>query len=331
MLGNTDKPVERKNGVGQGRNWQWSLAGVGVVLRQRMRRHARRDLVWAGLLLVGLLGISGWLQVQPFRPDIRGSLCGCSLDGLGDARVLRFRLAFFLFGVPDYYLRWLLMYALGASLVLMPVAGVLGAHAVPRSEETGAVQAALLTRLRAGDICLGRLIAALWPLIAAMGVSCAFWLCLEAGTRFLPDRLAGGEQILAAHVVLLCGTGMAGSIGFVFASRSRPGAMWGRGALMAFLVTVVSLGGIVLDDPLVQRMDNPVPLINAALLFNPVSVLAPVFKVDLLRTRWLYAHTSATEYPFHYPSEWAGIGVSLLISLLCMQAAAMLMRRAYRL
>ena len=185
MSGNSESPVRAHKRSVPSRNWQWPLSGAVVVMRQRLRPAVRRDLTGAALLLFVLLGVSGLLETQP--PMANGS----------EASPPPFwqDTAFYLHSVHAFCLRWLLMFVFAASFALMPLAGVMGARAVPRASEKEAVQAALLTRLRAGDICLGRLLAALWPVAALLGLSCAGWMCLQIGTRFVPETWSGIRQI----------------------------------------------------------------------------------------------------------------------------------------
>ena len=285
-----------------------------------MRHTIRRDLTGATLLLFVLLAVSGLLETQPQMAN--------------GSEATRFPFwqdtAFYLRSVHAFGLRWLLMFVFAASFALMPLAGVMGARAVPRASEREAVQAALLTHLRAGDICLGRLLAGLWPLASLLGLSCAGWTCLQIGVRFVPETWSGIKQIASVHLLLLCGAWLAGSVGFVFAIRLRPGAVWGRGASVALGTSALCLGGIVLVNPLVQRMNDPVPLINGTLLLNPLAGAASALKVDVLRMQWLYAHTDAHDYPFAYPAAWMTAGVFFMLGAICLCVAAWLMRRAYR-
>ena len=319
MIDSTERFAKGRRRDAAGETRQWPLGGALLVARQRVRRTLRRDLLWMALLLAALLGVSGLLETEPPTPS--GGMVSSPLFWQGTA--------IYLFSVHAFCLRWLLTFVFGAALVLMPLAGVMGAQAVPRAPEKEAVQAALLTRLRAGDVCLGRLLAALWPLAVLLGVSCAGWTCLQLGTRFVPEMGTGIKQIWSVHLVLLGSAWLAGSVGFVFATRLRPGAVWGRGAVMGLGTAVLCLGGIVLVNPLVQSLHDPVPLINGTLLLNPLAGAASALKVDVLRTRWLYAHTDAHDYPFAYPAAWVTAGVFLVIGAICIGAAAWGMRRAY--
>jgi hypothetical protein len=283
------------------------LSGVGTVFLWRMRsRSAWRDLLWTGALLCGLLILSGLLQATWAQTNLYSGVA------------------------PRFLLRWLTMGAAGAALLFLPCAAALGAGAVPGSAETEATQSALLTRLRAFDLCAGRLLAALWPLEATLLASCVFWLAAQAGWRFVHGPLHGFGPILAAHLVLLCAVIMVGSVGFLCALRRRPGRLWGRGAALALLWAVVCVAALLLCNPQIRRMNDPTRLIEGTLLFNPVVAVATALDLDVLRTNWLYDHTDAPEYPFVYPPPLASASLFALIGLGALGLSALRLRRAYR-
>ena len=99
---------------------------------------------------------------------------------------------------------------------------------------------------------------------------------------------------------------------------------------MAMLWTALCLLGILLLNPLLQRMDKPVRLIEGALLLNPLSAVSTVLNLDILRTEWVYTRTVAPEFPFLYPSAVASFAVFFLIGLGALALSAIRLRRAYR-
>ncbi len=283
------------------------LSGVAVVLRRQMRsRRVWRDLAWAGVLLGVLLALSAVLQVTWAQVSIYSG------------------------SAPRFLLRWLTMGAAGAAFLLLPCAAVLGAGAAPSSVEREATLSALMTRLTAFDICAGRLLAGLWPLEAALLASCALWMAAQLGWGFVPGALHGLGPILAAHLVLLCAVFMIGAVGFLFALRGRSGRLWGRGAAAALLLVAFCLTAIFLSEPQIRRRDDPTRLIEGALLLNPVAAVATALDLDVLRTNWLYDHTSAPEYPFTYPAPLASAGLFAAIGAAALGGAAFRLRRSYR-
>ena len=99
---------------------------------------------------------------------------------------------------------------------------------------------------------------------------------------------------------------------------------------MAMLWTALCLLGILLLNPLLQRMDKPVRLIESALLLNPLSAVSNTLNLDILRTEWIYTRTVAPEFPFLYPSVVASFSVFVLIGLGALALSAIRLRRAYR-
>lgn len=296
---------ERTEQAKQGRGMP--LYGVAVVFRRQMRsRHAGRDLAWTGALLGGLLALSAALQ----RTWAQSSIYS------GNA--------------PDFLLRWLTMGAAGAALLLLPCAAVLGAGAVPPQSEFEATQTALLTRLTAFDLCAGRLLAGLWPLLSTLLASCAFWLAAQLGWRFVPGALHGFGPIFVAHLALLCAVFMVGAVGFLFATRLRPGRLWGRGATVALLWALFCMTALFLVSPMLSRLKDPTRLIAGTLLINPVSTITTAFDLDALRTNWLYDQTDAPQYSFAYPPPLASAGLFALIGSGALGLSALRLRRAYR-
>lgn len=307
----------------------WIFAGVGLVVRQRIRRNVRQNALLMGFLLVLLLGASGALAAWIASPAARN----CPDCSYASQAVFWAGTAFSLSSVSNVFARWMILYACGAAVIIMPIAGLMGARAVPRLQESNAIQAALLTRLRPGEICWGRLLAALWPLLGAMGISELFWLTLQAIMLALPEqpeRFAGLQQILNVHGILLSAVFMMGALGYLFASRRRPSALWGRGAGIALALSAYFITGILLVNPFMQRLKNPVPLINTALLFNPIAAVAAALKLDILRAAWLYEHTDAHDYPFAYPLPFVTAGLFLVIGYVSIQLASKLLQYAYR-
>jgi hypothetical protein len=292
----------------QAKQWRSTpLYGVAVVFRRQMRsRNAWRDLAWTGALLGGLLALSDALQ----RTWAQSSVYS------GNA--------------PDFLLRWLAMGAAGAALLLLPCAAVLGAGAVPPQSEFEATQTALLTHLTAFDICAGRLLAGLWPVLSTLLASCAFWLAAQLGWRFVPGALHGFGPICVAHLTLLCAVFMVGAVGFLFATRRRPGRLWGRGATVALLWALFCMTTLFLANPLLLRLQDPTRLIAGTLLLNPASAVTTAFDMDVLRTNWLYDRTDAPQYPFVYPPPLASAGLFALLGGGALGLSAMRLRRAYR-
>lgn len=280
---------------------------VLLVFRWQMRRrNARQDLLWTGILLTATL-VSAipmqtfWTQENPYA------------------------------GPPPMLLRqWLLTSTIGAVLILLPCAAILGAHAVPAREEFEATQSALLTRLTPLDLCAGRLLASLWPLFSATLASCALWLTAELIWRSAVETGSGYEAILAAHIVLLCALLMVGSISFLFAQRRRPGRSWGRGAVAGLLWALFCLSALFLSDNMIRRLHQPRTLIESTLLLNPAAAVATALQADLLRTPLLYERSAAPWYLFTYPGPWCSSLLYLGIGGVMLALSAARMRRAYR-
>lgn len=198
---------------------------------------------------------------------------------------------------------WLIASAVAAGLFVPVPAAILGATAIPTRSETGAVQSALLTRLRSIDIVAGRLLAALLPVLMAIAVSCCFWVIL-AVVQPAAGRIA---QILTLHLVLICVVYMVGANAALGATSRTPGRAWARGAGGALVWSALCTTGLLLVNGQLRRMNDPAPLIEAALILNPVSAAATALTIDMLRTPWVYARSDAPDYYFEYPSPWSTV------------------------
>jgi hypothetical protein len=284
-----------------------TLTGAALVFRYQMRRrNALHDLGWSLTLLGLLLAVSAGLQAFWQQVPVYNSV------------------------EPRFLLRWLTLGAVGASFLFLPLAAVVGARAVPTTAEFEVTQSALLSRLTPFDLVEGRLMAALWPLISALLASCAFWLAAQLVWRFVPGPGGGYLPILIAHLTLLLAVQMVGAVGFLFATKRRPGQLWGRGTVAGLFWTAACLGGVLLLDPVWSRLNAPARLIEVALMINPAVAAATAFGMDVLRSNWLYDRTVAPQYPFLYPAPLASAAFFLAVSLVAKTLATVRLDRAYR-
>lgn len=283
--------------------------GVLAVFWWRMRtRCALRDLLGAGLALVGLLALAAllqtvWLQIDPYH------------------------------GAPDLFLgRWLRMGLAVTLLTFLPLAVVLGAGSAPARSEFETVQSALLTRLTAFDICLGRLLAGLWLLVSTSLASCAVTLGAQLVWRPFPGAARGYLEIAAAYACLLGSILFAGALGFLFALKRRPGRNGWLGVAAGLTIVLCCLLSPVLLTPLARalRLRNPVPLYETALLVNPLSAALAALQSDSVRLPGVYDLNDAHDYDFTYPSPTSSAVAFFALAAAAQGAAAGRLRRAYR-
>jgi len=283
-------------------------AGIPIVFQQQMRsRCPWRDLIWTSVLVICHEAIAAGLQysIMPAR------------EYSGDT--------------PGFLHRWLSMAALAGPLLYLPIAAVLGAVAAPpvsRFEET---QSMLLTRLTPFDVCAGRLLSWLWPLISALLASCAISLTVQVIWRPLfPGSADGYAAIFVVHLILLASVLAIGAIGFLFAMRRRPGRVLARGTIAALLSAVLAVMGLFLCNPVIGRMENPTGLIYGLLVINPATASAAALRMDVLRVPWLYDRTVAHDFPFSYPPPLASCALFTGIAMAALALSAVRLRRAYR-
>jgi hypothetical protein len=103
-----------------------------------------------------------------------------------------------------------------------------------------------------------------------------------------------------------------------------------RGAFWAEDAWALCLISLFLVEPLLKRMTKPALLIETTLLINPVAAVSTAFGMDILRTNWIYDHTSAPEYLFAYPNPLLSALVFVCMTIAVLMLAAVRLRRAYR-
>jgi hypothetical protein len=282
-------------------------AGVLTVFMQRLRgRSPWRDLLWTAVLVMcqQALALALESRVTPVREY---------LDS------------------PRFLLRWLSMEGLAAPLLYLPLAAALGAFAAPPAARFEETQSMLLTRLSSFDICAGRLMASLWPVISALLASCALTLSAQLVWRvLLPGTTAGYVAIFAMHAVLLASVLAIGAVAMLCALRRRPGRVWARGAGIALAAAGLAICGIFLCNSVILRMDNPTGLIYGLLLVNPATAATSSVGVDVLRQSWLYDRTNAHDFLFVYPPAAATAALFAGGALAALAVASVRLRRAYR-
>lgn len=94
--------------------------------------------------------------------------------------------------------------------------------------------------------------------------------------------------------------------------------------------TALCLSAILLTNPQIQRMENPVRLIEGTLLVNPLCAVTTSYKLDLLRTRWLYSRSNASEFAFEYPPPLASAALFLGVALATQGLTALRLQRLYQ-
>ncbi len=284
------------------------LSGAILVFRRRMRqRNAIQDLAAAFVVFACVLGLAAWLQIYWVK------------------------LGFYDSNEESLLSRLFLLSLLSQAFVVPICAAFAGATAAPERAEFVDTQSALLSRLTGFEICLGRLLASLWIIIAAVLLSLAFWLTAQLGWKFAPlEWGAFTVQLFAAHLLALLAALAFGSMSLLIAINRRPGRNILRGTFWASGAAILCYGGLFLVEPLIKKMSAPRFLIELTLLVNPIAAVSTLKGMDILRTNWVYDQTSAPEYLFYYPAPlWSGV-VFVSVAVLVLHLAAYRLRVAYR-
>ena len=284
------------------------LAGAILVFRRKMRqRKAVRDLVSSVVLCAVSLSLAAWLKQFWVKLGFYDS-------------------------TEETLLSRLFLLTMLSQAVIFPLCAVLlGANAAPERAEFVETQSALLSRLTGFEICLGRLLASFWIVVSALLLSLAFWLTAQLGWRFAPEAWKPfAIQLFAAHAIILLASLAFGSIGLLAAINRRPGRNILRGTFWAGGLAMVCYSGLFLAEPIIKKMQTPRLLIEATLLINPIVAVSTLKGMDILRTNWVYDHTSAPETLFYYPAPlWSAILFAVLAEVV-LHFAAYRLRVAYR-
>jgi hypothetical protein len=171
----------------------------------------------------------------------------------------------------------------------------------------------------------------LWIVVSALLVSLAWWLTAQLLGQVAGESTGAAVRvILETHGLVFAACLMTASVALLFALNRRPGRNVLRGAFWATDVWALCLTGLFLVEAQLKRMTKPALLIETTLLINPVAAVSTAFGMDILRTNWVYDHTSAPEYLFAYPNPLLSASVFVCIAIALLMLAAIRLRRAYR-
>jgi hypothetical protein len=192
--------------------------------------------------------------------------------------------------------RWFYCACLAATLMLSPWSAVRAERAWARLRQEGILRQLQLTRMSPAAICARALAAASAPLLAALLLSFLSWLALALATGSpAPGAVALGHALVLGEVLAL---GLAGQ---ALAALLRIPGLAGP---LGLACLALGSSAILLVEPLLARVARPEWWIAAALAVNPLTANGAALGLDMLRTPWIYALTSAPEYRFAYPSPW---------------------------
>jgi hypothetical protein len=250
------------------------------VARHAGRLVTRRNWPWAvGMLLLVTAAL--------------GALLGRFWVELPDYALLR----------PQMWSGWLGLTLLAESMIVLPWAAVRGSLLWRRLRQEGHITEYRRSRMSAGQIVMGAILAAVYPPVALLLASLLLSLALAAR----PGGVEPG-QVLTAHLLLLPQVLAFAALGLWLASKMRyPGLAIPLSALLLAL-TVTAVG---LLNPFLTCVADPTPMIYWALLPNPVTAAGNVLDTDVLRFSWIYEHIRAHEYLYVYPPAWQTGGLYL--------------------
>jgi hypothetical protein len=231
---------------------------------------------------------------------------------------------------PGFAARVLITETILAALVLPAAAALAGARAVPSAAEKGMLQEELLTLLTPGELCAGRLLAALLLPASCAALPCMLWLAALAAAPFQIHHGGAIAPILLAHGAVLATLFMTGSAAFLGAIYRPGGVAVVRGLVAGLMLIALCTLGLFGVDGRVRTLRDPTRLIEASLAVNPAAVVAAALHFDIVRVDVVYRYTNAPDYPFQYPPAGASAALFITAGLLFHAASALRMRRWLR-
>jgi hypothetical protein len=204
--------------------------------------------------------------------------------------------------------RWFYSACLAATLLFAPWSAVRAERAWARLKQEGILRQLQLTRLSPAAICARAMAAAVAPLVAALLLSLLGWslIALVTGSPAW-TRIVLGHALVLGEVLAL---GLAGQ---ALAALLRHPGLAGPASVTCYALSAFA---ILMIEPLLGRVARPEWWIWAALAVNPVTATGVALDLDVLRTPWIYALTSAPEYRFAYPSPWLTLALYTAAALL---------------
>ncbi len=279
------------------------LRSLALVIRQQQRRRRfRYDALWA-LAAAVLLAAAAWamrsqLLSSPYNP--------------GDA-------------ASTVLLRMLVCTTTASALFLPLFAALLAPAALPLQEEKRTVEEQIMAGIGMSQILGARLLAALRPILLLWLLLVLLWGGFQLYWHIAPSL----QALLFSQFQLLCGISAASCTALLCAASGKGKRHWGRGSSMAAAVHLLLCTGLLLAEQKISQSSNPVRLIEGLLAVNPVMAACSPLQFDLLRTPWLYLHSSAAEFEFHTPpAALFALGAAVL-SALSLFAASIFLQRAW--
>lgn len=225
---------------------------------------------------------------------------------------------------------WCNLNLLTICVVSVITAAIAGSSAAPGTQEWDAIQATLITRITPFAFTLGRLLAAATAPMAMLAASFVCAMCLPRAGLFVSVNDSIYPRIISMYLCMSVYVVCIASIAQTCAIYKQTGSNKLFGAIAATVAAVISVTGIALVNPVLERVQNPSPLINALLAVNPLAVIVSIFHVDILREDWVYNRLQAHDYPFTYPPATSFCFVYFAIAVLCLVIASRQLRKATR-
>lgn len=224
--------------------------------------------------------------------------------------------------------RWMVA-SLVAMVVVLPIFGaIMAPAAIPAQHELEATQAEVLAGLSGSTIVLGRLLACLRPLLLIILMSIVLWSAIEVS--YHPLAYGSWLNVVQAHLVVLAALCTVSAVAVLVSSKRSGGRSWWRGTFGGMLVFMTGVLALFTLNGWLASAQNPVPVIQRILVFNPVTAVCTSLNFDLLRVNWIYGRTIAPEFDFRYPGVWKTTSALFLLCALAVTVAGLRVDRALR-
>jgi hypothetical protein len=159
-------------------------------------------------------------------------------------------------------------------------------------------------------------------------MSMALWTAIEVA--YHPLAYGSWLNVVQAQLVVLAALCTVSAVAALVSSRGNGGRSWWRGTFGGMLVFMTGVLVLFTLNGWLANAQNPIPVIQRILVFNPVTAVCTSLNFDLLRVNWIYGRTIAPEFDFRYPGVWSTNIALFLICAVAVSVAGLRVDRAMR-
>jgi hypothetical protein len=168
------------------------------------------------------------------------------------------------------------------------------------------------------------------PAVVCLTASLVSW-SVAYGIKPAPELLKPPtySAVVLAHIALLPAAVTAIAFTTLVGNLLRSLHAGSIAAAAGVAISAAAIVDVAALNPWLDSIHNPAPIINLALMANPVAGASGQLHYDVLREKYIYSHIKVHDYPFRYPELyecWLYSGAAVLAC----SASSLLLRRLHR-